>query len=900
MAEKLPTFLTDRPTFLATNFKGYFHHMDATMLPFNVLTYPSRNCSLPVGDKVIPDRGKKLLGQIFTENVGIIGNKEKFKNLGGVEMEVRAYRSQVGGQGDVVEILYNYEWIPLTESANPLPVGLHEFYFDEWFDTKLPNSIPNSVPSKNLPRLIWVNGLDKVFSWTGGVAEVTGFVPNTSISIDPSTTWRSLGFTEDANGDAFIIANGLAIQLSNPADLDTSTIAVTTTAGLNIGDVVTSKIEVDDAPMPFDMCRANKNYMFYGNWDNRDLFMSNNFNKEYDYRITLFQALQNDLILNLASPYTGTAESVYRIIIDTANPDINNQTYSGEGLNDARYNTSGYTALGNSLNVYKTVVVADYSLLVNGTGTFSIGEVVTSPTASARVVAIIANGPNWSIATELLSGEFTTGQTVTGTSSGVTGVIQGGGFGAFFQNWIQFFKNDAIQTITSGPVTGTTVPIFTSLTISLVDGLIIEFGNYNGHVVGDFWELEIRQGGADSFVWQKDGGALSAPVAITGANQTLADGVSVRFANQAGHSVGDFWNVTASPIVDRAWINFYYTLPVRKIGEGYIFRLPSNFWTMNNQEESMYVNTSYGEWSQVETNLSSELDREDVRLTPLKQTGASKVLYPYLTGHINNDLIFITVDKDVNTIGRVASMQIPQTTYLSDPVKLDFEASSFEFGSIKFFDDKVYFSSPTEGITHCYDTHRKYWQPPKTFPEVGILSIVGNELICHSHTRNQSFTMFAGEGAGDNGMSYEVSIRTPYTSVGDRWGKKNTNMTFCEGYIEGNPQLELSVILGVHGCGGIYTHAIEPYICTAPDRAPFGQGPFGSHPFGSDTGIIGSHFLEVNKAYAPILEYYQIALQMDCSAKNHSYQILSMGGNAIYANKGNNLLVNPSNLPENE
>lgn len=973
--QSLPNALIDMPSFLADSFSGYEHFQDPTTMAFNKLTFPSKNCSIPIFDKVVPDKGKTLLGQAFTENVGINGHKQKFKNLGGLEMEVREWSSANANLRDVIQIYFKNDrllfgtlvgvfqigetvtggtsnatgiissilntvltltnitgdfivgetitgdvsgataivisppislWRPITQNINPLTRGLHEYYFDEWFDTKLSNNISGSLPGKTLPRLIWVNGLPTVFSWTGGIALITA-ITATNIIIDPSTTWASLGFTTDGAGNAFVTVNGLSYTLAVPADLNTNSINVTSTVGVAVGDYAFSKIETDTAPIPFDMCRQNKGYMFYGNWKQRDLYMSNGFNREFDYFVSNFQALDNDLTVtpSMASPYTGTTEAVFHVVIDSVKPDINIQSFagSGTGSDDARFDTTTYSGTAGAENFYKVLVMADYTILVPTPGApFTIGEVVKGTTSNATgiLVALFVNGPNDQMGIKLTSGQFVENELVTGQGSGVTATIIAGASGApgaFAQSWISYFKNDLSVNITSGPLTGPIVPLFSApnQTVTLTDGLFITFGNFFGHTVGDIWKLDIRTGGADTFSWQKNQGAITAGVAITGGLQTLSDGVQIKFENKTGHQIGDFWDITATPSVTRAWDNFYYALPVRRPGEGYKFRLPSNFWTMDTQEDSMYVNGSYGEWSLVQTILSADLLSETVSLTPLKQSGALKVIYPYMTGHINDDLVYVSVDKRLNTLGRQQFLEKPQSGYLSEVVDIDFQTSTFVGGRIKYLDKRLYVSSPENGAMHCYDTHHKYWVPPKTFPEVGILSIVGNDLICHSNVRNQSFTMFTNS-AGDNGQGYEVTVRTPYTALGNRWNSKFSNQSFVEGYVTGNPKLIFTVYSGVNGCGGIFPHDVDPVMCVAPDRAPFGEGEFGSHSFGSDLDIPTNYFNEISKKFAPVMQYYFISLELSCIAKSHTWQLLSMGMNGMWSESGNNTLVAPNTL----
>lgn len=108
--------------------------------------------------------------------------------------------------------------------------------------------------------------------------------------------------------------------------------------------------------------------------------------------------------------------------------------------------------------------------------------------------------------------------------------------------------------------------------IPLSDGISVDTLTGAGHTVGDKWTLTITddlddltpsgtysgsgastfdveidaEGTPDTFKWRQDGGAYTTGVAITGAAQLLADGVSVTFAATTGHSFASSWAVIAT------------------------------------------------------------------------------------------------------------------------------------------------------------------------------------------------------------------------------------------------------------------------------------------------------------------------------------------------------------------
>ena len=89
-------------------------------------------------------------------------------------------------------------------------------------------------------------------------------------------------------------------------------------------------------------------------------------------------------------------------------------------------------------------------------------------------------------------------------------------------------------------------PLLISSTVGLDD--ITSAGVYTGATSAQF-DIEIdTEGTPDKFKWRKDGGSYTSTVSITGADQTLSDGVTIKFAATTGHTLGDKWMVTGLPV----------------------------------------------------------------------------------------------------------------------------------------------------------------------------------------------------------------------------------------------------------------------------------------------------------------------------------------------------------------
>ena len=88
--------------------------------------------------------------------------------------------------------------------------------------------------------------------------------------------------------------------------------------------------------------------------------------------------------------------------------------------------------------------------------------------------------------------------------------------------------------------------------------------------------------------------------------------------------------------------------------------LPSNFWTMDIQENVMYLNDARGNWSYLDLVLSADLLTETVIVQPLKQTTSSRALFPYMVGHFDNYISYVTENKTLDLIGRRKFLELPQ------------------------------------------------------------------------------------------------------------------------------------------------------------------------------------------------------------------------------------------------
>ncbi len=967
MPNPLPQIMSDVPTKPSMNWGGYFHKKDPTLLPNNVLIYPSQNCFVPDTDRVVPRCGEQYIGQDFIlsynnlagvflvgetvtggtsgaiglvylsavgqlflvatngdfvsgetvtggtsgatatvvsyalniANDGIVGHQKKYTNLGGVEMEVRVWQSG-GTKGDIIEVLYTNpltgveKWWPITENINPLPIMPvlpldRRYYFAEYWDSNIDGI------SLNISRLVWVNGLNTIFSWTGGIAPILSLVVNTSISIDPTLTWESLGFMDPANGGSGnIVING--VVYTPTGGWDTNTLLLASTAGIAVNDIAFDQIQTDVITAPNIINYSGLVGTFQlnetitgGTSGATAIVIADDGSSQLRITAIAGSFTIGETITGGTSGATATIDSY--LPATTAFDycwSVQNYVHYGNWKSRNMYASNAFNH-ESSANITRSYAFQN-DLIVSGGQLYNqsfpsivryeIVDVVSDPQRTSFYDASVST----------VGDDAFFSQTTIPTSQIVINVT------------IDGTTPDTFTWSLNGAVQAATVAITGNQQALGATGVSIAFGNLVGHAMGDNWSYTL--GGTDKYDWflngvlQASGVLVSVPV-----TSPLIGGVTMKTNSTFNHVVGDYWEVTLSPKVDRAWKNFYYTLPVRKPGEGFTYQLQSNFWTMAAQESVMYVNDAHGQWGYLETKLSADLQSESVSFIPLKQASRNKVIYPYMIGYLDDDLVYVTEDKNLDRIGRKKFLELPQIGNLSDAIQLDFLASSFYRGSIEYTSKKLWITSPEDGVMMCFDKQKGYWHPPQFIPENGILSVVGNELISHSHLRSLTNTLYAGtQGNGytinplatntgnDNGSAFSVIMRIPYMSYGTRWQMKSANTTFIEGYLLGAPNIDMYIYLNINGCKQVLKHLVNPIPCVPPDEAPIGEGNLGSHGLGNDPTAVSTYFQEVYNKFKGPFDFYFVSLELRCSSLDQNWSLLSMGLNAILGNKNNSLI----------
>lgn len=132
--------------------------------------------------------------------------------------------------------------------------------------------------------------------------------------------------------------------------------------------------------------------------------------------------------------------------------------------------------------------------------------------------------------------------TITGTADRVQQSILG--YATQTSELLKVMTSDSVDVFSVRNATSVNSVVFTGA--GLNDGT--SGGTYTGTAPATY-DVEIDATGTpDTFKWRKNAGSYTAGVAITGAAQTLSDGVTITFAATTGHTLADVWTLDAYPV----------------------------------------------------------------------------------------------------------------------------------------------------------------------------------------------------------------------------------------------------------------------------------------------------------------------------------------------------------------
>lgn len=313
-------------------------------------------------------------------------------------------------------------------------------------------------------------------------------------------------------------------------------------------------------------------------------------------------------------------------------------------------------------------------------------------------------------------------------------------------------------------------------------------------------------------------------------------------------------------------------------------------------ENTMTVSAGFSQWYQMSLEQGTYTDNtmpanpvvyniDNWTVNRLKTNANASAQSQSLTNAMKNDVIFVSQEPTLDTLGRVEQiLGTVQTTNISDPIKLDFDDYDFTGGSIFYNKYFVYLSVPSLGIVRIYNIVKGYWEAPQTIPITAFYTVEGN-LYGHSSLTAESYQLFTGRAdrvtSTFMGNPIPCSVVFSYQNYDSPFTLKNFNKFYVEGYISSNTKLNLGITYEIDGCATDTTYEISgqgSYVCLPSAQGSLGKESLGKIKLGgtgTDTGELPPKFRIIRTF--PSTDFHEAQYSFTSSQVNSNWELLRFG-----------------------
>lgn len=449
---------------------------------------------------------------------------------------------------------------------------------------------------------------------------------------------------------------------------------------------------------------------------------------------------------------------------------------------------------------------------------------------------------------------------------------------------VEWFYEADYLTSYSGTPDGTLSLTTTDIgnTIPLTNGVnLLVFSMQGSASPEDIYTLET--GGSDYYKYTVyDGDTIITSGGPTSMSTDLVyDGVTFHWNDYTGHTLGDNWTYVLYPAVPKGFVDIYYDTP-RFATQGYVQTVDSPPIGFVTQEKNLYINSFNGYWVAVQFQNSADLQNATVLFDRLKSDFNSKMIRQSYVCNTKNDVIYLTIENVLDSLGRVELIQTPQSKPISDRIKIDLKSANFIpllngnlLGSAFLADNKLFLTCPNVNTTWIFDYEKGFWQPPQILPVSHVTSING-VIVGHSSIKNESYVLF--NGSNDNGLPIFSRMVLPYNNYGSRATQKSVKAIFTEGYKNSQSDLTEKIYVEYGGCQDTFVKVLDPIICQLTDRASLGKSQLGGHGLGNDPVAYINKFRKLDSVTLNTKQcFYEASIVYEQTSIDAYFRVVSTG-----------------------
>jgi hypothetical protein len=434
------------------------------------------------------------------------------------------------------------------------------------------------------------------------------------------------------------------------------------------------------------------------------------------------------------------------------------------------------------------------------------------------------------------------------------------------------FYANGTRTIIIGGVSATYSGGETTTTLT---GVSVDFSNTGTYPVGSVIHQAVR---------------TTANSAMTTITSTFKNGLIANLNNQI--FVGSLTSSVLWISKVNSFTDYSGSTP-RQTGEGASLILDANVVALLPQENYMYVSCGYDHWYNVSFELQTStvgVTYEQVKALKLKTGKRQGARSQAFASHMKNDIIVTTFETTIDTFGRIeTSLATPQTTNISDPIKLDIDNYNFTDGSIFYFQYNIYVALPNQGIILIYSLVNASWQPPQTLP-ISRFYIVDGELYGHSYNTTESYKLFTGYAdrvySGFTGYPILANWVFSYQNYGTRTYLKSADYLYIEGYINTNTTSTATITYELGSNAVVKTFTIDgsdqDIVAIPTSLSSIGKQSLGKQKLGG-TGTNSIQNLpakfRVEKSFTNT-DFFECSIAFEVNGIDNRLELLAFGLNA--------------------
>lgn len=333
----------------------------------------------------------------------------------------------------------------------------------------------------------------------------------------------------------------------------------------------------------------------------------------------------------------------------------------------------------------------------------------------------------------------------------------------------------------------------------------------------------------------------------------------------------------------------------RLVGDGNVYYLDDIPAAIVIQEDMVYISAGNNYWYTLTSTLSSDLQNENITVTPLKTTARQGALSQEAVSHRKNDIIMITREPTMDTLGRVDNvLGTPQTLNISNAIKNDFDSYDFTDSSIFYFRYYIYIAIPKEGIVRIFNLAQNAWEAPQNIP-ISRFYIVEGELYGHGYNSSESYKLFVGYAdrvySGFAGYPIDAIASFSYEQYGSRTALKRANSLYVEGYISPNTTLQCTITYELDGCASTQTFNVVgsdgQIVCIPTEFGSLGKESFGKSKLGGagSSSLTGLPPKFRGEKTFPNKNFFECSISFEVLGVDNRFELLAFGLNAGFASE---------------